>query len=104
MTNLEINQAVYQAMCKIADKWFKFSVEKCEKLRCKMEEKPQISAKEFYVPAKGEYASQWDIAKCDFDENTEFPEEIIEVGNFKCNVNADNKAGIQPNGSAPASV
>ena len=90
MTNLEINQAVYQAMCKIADKWFKFSVEKCEKLRGKMEEKPQISAKEFYVPAKGEYVSQWDIAKSEFDESTEFPEEIIEVGNFKCNVNADN--------------
>lgn len=80
MNDLQKNQAIYQAMCKIAEKYFNRVIESDESFRKFMAEKVNISAKEL-----AKYP-QWIIAFRELSNDCE--DETITVDSFSCKFSA----------------
>lgn len=80
MTDLQKNQAIYQAMCEIAEKYFNRVIENSQKFREYMAEKYIISVKEL------DKDNNWLSAKNDIT----FDDEIIVVDTFSCKFSGDN--------------
>lgn len=80
MTDLEKDQAIYQAMCEIAQKYFNRAIESDEQFRKFMSEKTIISVKELKKDSNW-YAARRDIV---------FDDEEITVDTFSCRFRGDN--------------
>lgn len=86
MTDLQKNQAIYQAMCEIAEKYFNLVIQHNEQFRTFMTEKFIISVKEL------ESEAIWNSAKNEID----FEEETIKVDTFSCTFKGDNVFHLMP--------
>lgn len=80
MTDLQKNQAIYQAMCEIAEKYFNQAIEKSEDFRKFMAETTTITVKEL------NNAPEWHDARFKIS----FEEEKINVDTFSCSFFGDN--------------
>lgn len=80
MNDLQKDQAIYQAMCEIAEKYFSRAIESNEQFRKFMSEKTIISVKEL------EKDSNWYAARRDIV----FDDEEITVDTFSCRFRGDN--------------
>lgn len=91
MTDLQKDQAVYQAMCEIADKYFNRCIEHSKEFRMLMEEKSIISIKELNKCKEWSNAfnGYYDTKKCEQVPGIEFDVETIDVDTYHCEFRGD---------------
>ena len=82
MNDLQKDQAIYQAMCEIAEKYFNRAIKGNENFRKFMAEKTNITAKEL------QKCSKWDDAVY-YSKNFQWDKETINVDSFSCSFNGD---------------
>lgn len=81
MNDLQKDQAIYQAMCEIAQKYFNQAIENDKDFRAFMAKKSTITARELYL-----HCNEWFNAK----NNVNFQQETINVDTFSCEFRGDN--------------
>lgn len=80
MTDLQKDQAIYQAMCEIAEKYFSRAIESNQQFRKFMAEKSILSVKEL------DRCNEWNNARGSFL----YDEEEINIDTFHCKFRGDN--------------
>ncbi len=91
MTDLQKDQAIYQAICKIADKYFNRAVEENEAFREFMAEKSIISLAELKKCKEWSNAlyGYYDYSKQEQVKGIDFDVEVIDVDTYHCEFRGD---------------